>query len=204
MKLLSLACMLGAASAFIAPAPKMSTRSRGSVAMMAEKSKSIPFLPRPANLDGSIAGDVGFDPVGFTNWLPVSYLQEAEIKHCRIAMLATLGWIVADLGIHLPGDVHAVTSLAAHDVAVKSGALAQILIWTSIAEAISVIAVSQMLEGSGRQPGDFKFDPLGFAKDEASLKKLQLNELKNGRLAMLAFSGIVTQAALTGHSFPYL
>ena len=136
------------------------------------------------------------------------------------------------------GDVHAVSSLAAHDVAVKSGALAQILIWTSIAEAISVVAVTQMLEGSGRavsrwmverekrervvvvlfihfdspthppthptQPGDFKFDPLGFAKDEQSLKKLQLNELKNGRLAMLAFSGIVTQAALTGHSFPYL
>ena len=109
------------------------------------------------------------------------------------------------------------------------------------------------------QPGDFKFDPLGFAKDEQSLKKLQLNEVKNGRLAMvrthvllewtrlmmythththtmrstqtkrpllltasfhspsthalslpinpppqLAFSGIVTQAALTGHSFPYM
>jgi len=49
------------------------------------------------------------------------------------------------------GDVHAVSSLAAHDVAVKSGALAQILIWTSIAEAISVVAISQMLEGSGRQ-----------------------------------------------------
>ena len=28
-------------------------------------------------------------------------------------------------------------------------------------------------------------------------------ELKNGRLAMMAFSGIVTQAALSGHGFPY-
>lgn len=202
MKLLSFACLLGAATAFVPPMPA-TTRARGAVRMMAEKSKSLPFLPRPAALDGSVVGDVGFDPVGFTSWLPLPYLQEAEIKHCRIAMLATLGWIVADF-VHLPGDIHEVTSLAAHDVAVKSGALAQILIWTSIAEAISVIAISQMLEGSGRQPGDFKFDPLNFAKDEQSLKKMQLSELKNGRLAMLAFSGIVTQAALTGHAFPYM
>jgi hypothetical protein len=43
--------------------------------------------------------------------------------------------------------VHQVTSLAAHDAAVKSGALGQILIWTSVAEAISAIAVFQV---SGR------------------------------------------------------
>lgn len=54
------------------------------------------------------------------------------------------------------GDVHQVTSLAAHDVAVKSGALPQILLWTSVLEIVSSIAIAQMLEGSGRQPGDFK------------------------------------------------
>ena len=101
MKLLSFACLLGAATAFVPPRPA-TTRARGAVRMMAEKSKSLPFLPRPAALDGSVVGDVGFDPVGFTSWLPLPYLQEAEIKHCRIAMLATLGWIVADF-VHLPG-----------------------------------------------------------------------------------------------------
>jgi hypothetical protein len=40
--------------------------------------------------------------VGFSNWLPLSYLSEAEIKHGRIAMLATLGYIVADF-VKLPG-----------------------------------------------------------------------------------------------------
>jgi hypothetical protein len=47
-------------------------------------------------------------------------------------------------------------------------------------------------------------DPLGFSKDAAAAKKLAVNEVKNGRLAMLAFSGMVTQAALTGHGFPYM
>jgi hypothetical protein len=43
-------------------------------------------------------------------------------------MLATLGWIFADF-VKLPGEVHQVSSLEAHNVAVQSGALIQILFW---------------------------------------------------------------------------
>lgn len=32
----------------------------------------------------------GFDPIGFTNAFDVKFLREAEIKHCRVAMLAAL------------------------------------------------------------------------------------------------------------------
>lgn len=71
-----------------------------------------------------------FDPLNLAekspDWVP--FFREAELKHCRIAMLATLGWIVADF-LHLPGDVHAVSSLQAHNVAVQSGAMVQILFW---------------------------------------------------------------------------
>ena len=35
--------------------------------MAAERSKSLPFLLRPAKLDGSLAGDEGFDPLGLSN-----------------------------------------------------------------------------------------------------------------------------------------
>jgi len=130
------------------------------------------------------------------------FFREAELKHGRIAMLATLGWIFTDVVYKLPGDAHAVSSVAAHDAAVQSGALVQILLWTSLLEIISIPAVNALK--TGRAPGDFAFDPLGFGKKPADLARLQVNELKNGRLAMLAFSGIVTQAALGHDTFPYI
>ena len=58
----------------------------------------------------------------------------------------------------------------------------------------------QLLNDPDAAPGgDYKFDPLGFGGG----RELEEKELANGRIAMLAFSGIVTQAALTGNGFPY-
>lgn len=163
----------------------------------------MPFLPQPPNLVG-ITGQVGFDPLGFSNWIDVKFLQEAEIKHCRVAMLGVLGFVASEF-FQLPGDVHNVSPVAAHDAAVSSGALAQVLIWTSMFEALSVKAVQEMVAGSGRQPGYFGFDPLKFSegKSQAVKDDFAIKELSNGRLAMLAFGGIITQAVLTGKGFPY-
>lgn len=119
-------------------------------------------------------------------------------------MLATLGFIFADI-THLPGDVHAVSSAQAHDVFVQNGAFSQVNWLISILELVSVKAINEMYEGSGRQPGEFGFDPLNLSKGKSDAVKLEYakKELANGRLAMLAFSGIVTQAVLTGKGFPY-
>jgi hypothetical protein len=53
-------------------------------------SESLPFMMRPPALDGSMVGDVGFDPFGFAKTKEdlVNY-REAEIKHCRLAMLVS-------------------------------------------------------------------------------------------------------------------
>jgi hypothetical protein len=55
---------------------------------------AIPGTERPKNLDGTMVGDIGFDPLGFSNWLNLNWAREAEIKHGRIAMLAATGMIV--------------------------------------------------------------------------------------------------------------
>jgi light-harvesting complex I chlorophyll a/b binding protein 1 len=148
---------------------------------------------------------VGFDPVGFSNWIDIRWLREAEIKHARISMLAVVGVVVSSF-VHLPGDVHQVGVVAAHDAAVKSGSLNQVLLWSSIFELVSLKAVVETLEGSGRAPGYFGFDPLKLSegKSEKIQNQYALSELKNGRLAMLAFSGLITQAVLTGKDFPFV
>ena len=130
-------------------------------------------------------------------------MREAEIKHSRLAMLATAGWLAVDFGALAPGAPSGYSSLTAHDMAVDKGAMYLLLILASAFETIALIATMQMLKGeTDRKPGQFGFDPLGLGKGD--MAKLQLNEIKNGRLAMIAFSGIATQAAMTGHGFPYM
>merc|ERR1719409_1464283 len=65
---------------------------------------AIPPLGRPDTpmFDGTWSGDVGFDPLTISGWFSNDWLREAELKHCRVAMLATLGCIVQDV-MKFPG-----------------------------------------------------------------------------------------------------
>jgi light-harvesting complex I chlorophyll a/b binding protein 1 len=179
--------------------------SHRSLAIAAEKSAAIPFLPKPANLDG-LTGNVGFDPVGFSDYLPIDWVVEAELKHARVAMLATAGWVFTDLGFHFPGSAFEYSSVAAHTPAVEAGFMTAMFIFLFPLEGVSALALIHSIDRkSGRRAGDYSFDPLGlYGADEKKRENMRLKELTNGRLAMLAFSGIATQAVLTGHSFPYL
>ncbi|CAK7337154.1 unnamed protein product [Dovyalis caffra] len=62
------------------------------------------------------------------------------------------------------------------------------------------LGLEKYLGGSGdpAYPGGPLFNPLGFGKDEKSLKDLKLKEVKNGRLAMLAILGYFIQGLVTG------
>lgn len=171
-------------------------------------SESLPFLEYPPNLKGYV-GDVGFDPFRFSDFLPVDFLREAELKHGRICQLAVVGFAAVDLGFKIyptPEAYEGLTSVTAHDALVEQGAMSQLFLWIGITEIIGSVALVQMLQGSGREPGDFGLDPVGFLKGKSNeeIDEMKLKEITHCRLAMMAFSGMVTQAVLTQGPFPYV
>uniref|UniRef100_A0A0F7H081 Chlorophyll a-b binding protein, chloroplastic n=1 Tax=Goodyera fumata TaxID=1390594 RepID=A0A0F7H081_9ASPA len=166
----------------------------------------MPGQPRPAHLDGTAPGDFGFDPLGF-GVVPenLERYKESELYHCRWAMAAIPGmlipealglgnWVKAQAWATVPGGQ--ATYLG---VPVPWGTLPTILIIEFL--AISFVEHQRSMEKDierKKYPGG-AFDPLGFSKDPEKLKDYKVKEVKNGRLAMLAFVGIcVQQSAYPG------
>lgn len=102
-------------------------------------------------------------------------------------MLGCLGLIVQEL-YQFP-KLDPMSPQQAHDFFVKTGGMSQILLFVSFFEIFGAIALRETLEGD-REPGYFGFDPLGLGKNPSVFKKYQLSEIKNGRLAMIAFGGL--------------
>ena len=71
-----------------------------------------------------------------------------------------------------------------------------------VLELLSMVGVVQAAKGSGRKAGDFSWDPLYFTQG-AKADFFFEAEIQHARLAMLAFSGLVTQSALLEKGFPY-
>merc|ERR1712007_412315 len=169
-----------------------------------------------------------FDPYGLTTGISegrLLFLREAEIKHGRVCMMATLGMIVGENFHPLLGgyDGPAVdlnpftTNVPLPDfwplAFVQTFATIAFLEYRKGYSVLEGQAFSGMtaLTGdmgdsaevfaakTGRLPGDYGFDPLGLKpKTEEGLLVMQNKELNNGRLAMLAALGVLMQEAITG------
>jgi len=76
---------------------RVSAPSNGVAVRMAKAGNWLPGAPSPAWLDGSLAGDYGFDPLGFGK-VPsnLSRFREAEIINGRFAMLGAAGVIAVE------------------------------------------------------------------------------------------------------------
>merc|ERR1712216_1092034 len=171
---------------------------------MGEKSKALPFAPAPKGLDGTMAGDVGFDPLGLAEYGDIKWMREAELKHGRICMLAFIGYSAVDLGLRFPGEKYAsLTSFTAHDTLLNSGEMFLLFLFVAAFETTSFAPIYEMCMGSGREPGDFGFDPAELNTPD-KIDRYKLVEITHCRAAMIGFSGIVTQSAVLGHSiYPY-
>ena len=173
------------------------------------KSKSIPFLDRPTYLDGTMAGDVGFDPLGFAESTDrLRFFREAEVKHCRLAMLAAVGWPAAELFdtplARLIGLEPLVTESNGMSPSIINGGLGQVspIFWAGVLSGAVYLEVENFPKVSATRSiiGDLGFDPAGFytqLKSDDERRNMELAEIKHGRLAMLAVAGFVAQEALT-------
>ena len=156
-----------------------------------------------------------FDPAGFCSddngaegaatEGKVRFYREVEIKHGRIAMLAALGFPIAEQFHPLFGGGIDTNSFSAFQQTPLQ------TFWPAVVGAIAVIEVLSIIpafenpnvEGwairSDHAAGDLGFDPLGLKPTtEAEFKEMQTKELNNGRLAMIAIAGMVVQEGITG------
>ena len=101
-----------------------------------DKSKAVPFLDRPPALDGSLPGDVGFDPLGISTYFDVRWMREAELKHGRVCMLAVAGTLVQEF-VHLPGEAFSKKVAIEAWAAAPRGGMIQILIAIGLIELVS-------------------------------------------------------------------
>jgi len=172
------------------------------VKKVAIKSQALPFMNAPLTLDGSMAGDVGFDPLGFAKTqMDLSTYREAEVKHARLAMLAAAGWPLSELW-----DKKIASLVGMKDVLDEAGRVPSVLnggmgkinpvYWIGcliLAGALDYYGLNRAT-GKGYIPGDLGFDPFGlYPKDDKGKKWMQTAEIKNGRIAMIAITAFAFQ-----------
>jgi Chlorophyll A-B binding protein len=132
--------------------------------------------------------------------------REAELAHGRVAMLASVGFLVGEYveGSSFLFDAQvsgpAITHLSQVPLPfwlMLIGAIGyaeRIRLDIGWVEPEKVPISKQGLLRDTYYPGDIGFDPLGLKpKDPAALFELQTKELQNGRLAMIAAAGFMAQ-----------
>eukprot|EP00192_Tetraselmis_astigmatica_P018122 CAMPEP_0117658926 /NCGR_PEP_ID=MMETSP0804-20121206/6137_1 /TAXON_ID=1074897 /ORGANISM="Tetraselmis astigmatica, Strain CCMP880" /LENGTH=256 /DNA_ID=CAMNT_0005465505 /DNA_START=94 /DNA_END=864 /DNA_ORIENTATION=- len=217
----SVAAVATRATAFAGKAlPARNIRVQARVTMSADRPLWYPGTTPPAHLDGSLAGDFGFDPLNLGSDPEIlKYFVQAELVHARFAMTAVAGILIPGLLIpgfpqwYEAGEVY----VKEHPEMSFGGLLFTQLFMMGWVETKRImdfknpgsqndpnfddaIGISEACQGmENGYPGGKVFDPFGFAKGDAeSFKSYKTKEIKNGRLAMLAFVGFVAQHEATG------
>ena len=170
----------------------------------------VPDATKPCyGLPGAVAPLGFFDPLGFTKDADlgtVKRYREAEVMHGRVAMMATVGYLIGENTPTIAfGFEHPV--IANNQLAEIPGTvLFPFFLFINISEAFRA-SKGWVEPGLGPlfslrenyYPGDLGFDPLGLKPtDPSEFASMQAKELSNGRLAMLAVAGMCVQELVNG------
>jgi hypothetical protein len=192
------------------------------------KSKALPFDNAPAALDGTMIGDMGFDPFGLSQrpvkpWFKglegdngiitdLNWYREAELMHGRIAQLAVVGCIAPGFGTLSGNEATGIDAYSKLNpleayASVPELAKLQILAFMAYLE----FGRWPIIKAGGRDyiPGDRglgqgenalgpRWNPFNFNYTEEEYAEKQLQELKHCRLAMIASFGLWCQAENSG------
>ncbi|GBF98157.1 light-harvesting protein of photosystem I [Raphidocelis subcapitata] len=169
------------------PAAARASRARSvRVAAAANRPVWLPNVTPPKYLDGTLAGDNGFDPLNLgADPQRLKWYAEAEKTNGRWAMMAVAGI----LGTEILGLPKWYEAGAASDVPTAPLA-ATTMLFTGAAETFRYKGWKET--GTSGFLFSFPFDPAGMNSKEMAVK-----EVKNGRLAMVAFVGFAVQAIAT-------
>eukprot|EP00568_Trieres_chinensis_P005199 CAMPEP_0183303220 /NCGR_PEP_ID=MMETSP0160_2-20130417/8739_1 /TAXON_ID=2839 ORGANISM="Odontella Sinensis, Strain Grunow 1884" /NCGR_SAMPLE_ID=MMETSP0160_2 /ASSEMBLY_ACC=CAM_ASM_000250 /LENGTH=207 /DNA_ID=CAMNT_0025466101 /DNA_START=84 /DNA_END=707 /DNA_ORIENTATION=+ len=191
----TLLALAGSAAAF---APAQFGRASTSVGL------SLDDMP------GATAPFPKFDPLNLATLgseSTLAWFRAAELKHSRVAMLATTGYLVQAAGCHFPGMLSSTDGVSFESLsamkpldawaAVPDTGKAQIYFTIFLAEVITEANGTHYTKG-GDLP-TIVFPPIDFSSvDAATLKKKQDAELNNGRLAMISIMSFVAAANIPG------
>merc|ERR1719262_1789431 len=154
-----------------------------------------------------VQAPVGFwDPVGFTadgNAEDFQRRRQTELKHGRVAMLATMGYITPEITGKFPGYLSPSAGLKFADIPNGLAAISKVppAGWAQILAYGAVCELSQdQSPGSAGAKGDLGWKVLT-SSDPAEKEKKLAAELANGRLAMMAIIGMFFQDGLTGSAW---
>lgn len=188
-------------------------------------SQALPYEQAPALLDGSLIGDVGFDPcflstkadlmADYFNGLfggngpknGLVWYREAELIHGRIAQIAVVGFIAPGFGTFSGNewtDSFGYTNPLEAIGGAPSASLFQIFAFMAILELRRVSIILEdgpnYMAGDSQRwgQGEKRWNPFGFNYTPEEYEIKQLQELNHCRVAMIGLLGLFFQANASG------